>query len=177
MQGEISSTEFKEVERRGLSEEKLRHVNDHLTPLAAIIVIPGLLVAGLPMRAAIIAASLIVMSVVVNYTLMYLARGDKTRFYGSIRVVINYVVNIILSWLLYAVWGPVWLLMLLMSIGVAIYQKRKDSLMAGLAFALMLLVIHWNFGEQSLVAWTEAGVKAAILILVNLYVNGLVKRT
>lgn len=177
MQAEGSSTEYKEIERRGLSEDKLRHVHDHLTPLAAIIVIPGLLVATLPMRSAVVAGALIVLSVVLNYTLMYLARGNKASFFGSIRVVSNYVVNIFLLWLLYAAWSPVWLLLLLMSIGVAIYQNRRDSFLAGLAFALMLLVVHWNFGEQSAMAWTEVGVKAAMVMLLSLYVNGLLRRS
>ena len=176
MQAEGGSTDYQGNERRGLSEINLRHVNDHLTPLAAIIVIPGLLVATLPMRAVVVAGGLIFLSVVVNYTLMYLMRGNRARFIGSIRVTTNYAVNIVLSWLLYAAWGPVWLLLLLMSIGVAIYQSRRDSLIAGLAFSLMLLVVHWNFGEQSVLAWTEAGVKASMVILLNLYVNGLMRR-
>jgi hypothetical protein len=176
MQEEVSTTEYKGIERRGLSEGKLRHVNEHLTPLAAIIVIPGLLVTDLPMSSAVAAGSLIILSVIVNYILMYLAKGSRARFIGSVRVVINYVANIILSWLLYADWSPVWLLLLLMSIGVAVYQPRRDSLLAGLAFAMMLVVVHWNFGEQSLLAWSEVGVKASMLILLSLYVNGLVKR-
>jgi hypothetical protein len=176
MQGNVSSTDFQESERRGLSETKLRHVNDHLTPLAAIIVIPGLLVANLPMRDAIVAGSLIVLSVVVNYTLMYLMGGNRARLIGSIRVTTNYVINIVLLWLLYATWGPVWLLLLLMSIGVAVYLPRRDSLIAALAFALMLVAVHWNFGDHSVMAWTEVGVKASMIILLNLYVNGCLKR-
>jgi hypothetical protein len=89
--------------------------------------------------------------------------------------VVNYVVNILLLWLLYATWSPVWLLLLLMSIGVAVYQNRRDSLLAGLAFAAMLLVVHWNFGAQSVMAWTEVGVKASMVMLLNLYVNGLLR--
>ena len=80
MQAESSSTQFTGVDRRGLSEDKLRHVNDHLTPLAAIIVLPALLVANLPLRSAIMTGALIVLSVILNYTLMYLARGNKARF-------------------------------------------------------------------------------------------------
>jgi hypothetical protein len=176
MQGNVSSTDFQGSERRGLSETKLRHVNDHLTPLAAIIVIPGLLVASVPMPSAIIAGSLIVLSVLVNYTLMYLAGGNRARLIGSVRVATNYVVNIVLLWLLYAAWGPVWLLLLLMSIGVAVYLPRRDSLFAAVAFALMLVAVHWNFAEHSVLAWTEVGVKASMIILLNLYVNGCVRR-
>ena len=55
MQGEDSANQWQGSDRRGMSAAKLRHVNDHLTPLAAIIVIPGLLVAPLPTRAAVVA--------------------------------------------------------------------------------------------------------------------------
>jgi len=159
-----------------LSEKKQRHVHDHLTPLAAIIVVPGLFAANLSQREIILAGSLIVFSVIINYTLMYMAKGEKARFFGSIKVPTNYVVNILLLWLLYAAWPPVWLLLLLTSIGVAIYQPRKDSFLAAIALALMLVVVHWMFGEQTMQAWTQAGVMASMLVLLNMYVNGLVKR-
>ena len=178
MQEEGSSTSGQGSDRRGMSEAKLRHVNDHLTPLAAIIVVPGILASilasTLPTRAAVVAGVLIASSVIINYVSIWVMKYD-VRFIGSIRVSINYIVNIFLSWLLYAAWSPVWLLLLLMSIGVAVYQKRRDSMIAGLAIAIMLLTVHWNYGEQSLLAWTGAGVKAAIIILFNLFVNGLMR--
>ncbi len=77
MQGKGSSTDYQGNEQRGVSEIKLRHVNDYLTPLAAIIVIPGLLVATLPTGAVVVAGGLIVFSVVVNYTSMYLMRWNS----------------------------------------------------------------------------------------------------
>ena len=172
MQDEGSSKQWQGSDRRGMSEEKLRHVNDHLTPLAAIIVIPGLLVAPLPTRAKVVAGVLIAFSVILNYLSIYVMDWN-VRLIGTVRVATNYICNIFLSWLLYAVWGPVWLLLLLMSIGVAVYQDRRDSLIAGSAIALMLLAVHWNYGDHSLLAWTEAGVKASIIILINLFVNGL----
>jgi hypothetical protein len=176
MQEQINTPGYKGYERRGLSEHKQRHVHDHLTPLAAIIVVPGLLVANLPMFDALLAGGLICVSVVMNYLLMYMGKAEKARFYGSVRVTSNYVVNVGLLWLLYAAWPPVWLLLLLMSIGVAIYQPRRGSFRTSIAFALMLVTVHWVFGEHSLAAWTQVGVIASMLILLNLYVNGLVHR-
>ncbi len=172
MQEEGKTTVWQGPDREGMSERKLRHVNDHLTPLAAIIVVAGVLVAPIPTLAAVVAGILIALSVVINYVSIYLMKWNVS-FIGSIRVSVNYIVNIFLSWLLYAAWGPVWLLLLLMSIGVAVYQNRRDSLLAGSAIALMLLTVHWNYGDHSLLAWTEAGVKASIIILINLFVNGL----
>jgi hypothetical protein len=174
MQDEDKTTEWQGPERRGISAMKLRHVNDHLTPLAVIIVVPGLLVAPMPMRARVVAGILIGLSVVINYLLIYLMKLD-IRFIGTVRVSVNYIVNIFLSWLLYAAWGPVWLLLLLMSLGVAVYQTRRDSFLAGSAIALMLLTVHWSYGDLSLLGWAVAGVQASIIVLFNLFVNGLMR--
>ncbi len=174
MQEEGGSAGFQGVDRRGISAKKVRHVNQYLTPLAAVIVVPGILVAGLPTLAAVVAGALIILSVTLNYLSIYLLK-ENARFIGRIRVAINYTVNIFLAWLLYSAWSPVWLLLLLMAIGVAIYQSRRDSFVAGLAIALMLLAVHWNFGEHSLLAWMEVGVKASMIVLISLFMNGLMK--
>ncbi|MEE8349675.1 MAG: hypothetical protein V3R94_08905 [Acidobacteriota bacterium] len=174
MQEEAGSEKFKGVDRRGISAKKVRHVNQYLTPLAAVIVVPGVLVAPLPTLAAVVAGALILLSVTLNYVSIYLLK-ENARFIGRLRVTINYTVNIFLAWLLYSTWPPVWLLLLLMAIGVAVYQSRRDSFVAGVAIALMLIAVHWNFGEHLLLAWMEVGVKASMIILITLFVNGLMK--
>ncbi len=155
-----------------MSAEKLCHVNNHLTPLAVLIVVPGLLVAPLPKLVVISSGILIAYSVFINYLSLYLLKRN-IRLIGSIRVGSNYAVNICLLWLLYLAWPLVWVLFLLMSIGVALYQSRRDSLLAGAAIALMLLAVHWSFGGDSLQDWAIVGVKASIIILLNLFVNSL----
>ena len=155
-----------------MSAEKFRHVNNHLTPLAALIVVPGLFVAPLPKLMVISSGILIAYSVFINYLSMYLLKRNISLI-GSIRVVSNYAVNICLLWLLYSAWPLVWVLFLLMSIGVALYQSRRDSLLGAGAIALMLLAVHWNFGGDSLQDWAIVGVKASIIILLNLFVNSL----
>ena len=156
-----------------MSAKKLCHVNNHLTPLAVLIVVPGLLVAPLPKLVVISSGILIAYSVFINYLSLYLLKRN-IRLIGSIRVGSNYAVNICLSWFLYSAWPLVWVLFLLMSIGVALYQSRRDSLLAGAAIALMLLAVHWSFGGDSLQDWAIVGVKASIIILLNLFVNNLV---
>ena len=155
-----------------MSAEKLRHVNNHLTPLAVLIVVPGLLVAPLPKLVVISSGILIAYSVFINYLSLYLLKRN-IRLIGSIRVGSNYAVNICLLWLLYSAWPLVWVLFLLMSIGVALYQSRRDSLLGAGAIALMLLAVHWSFGGDSLQDWAIVGVKASIIILLNLFVNSL----
>ncbi|MDA2935247.1 hypothetical protein MYX82_13040 [Acidobacteria bacterium AH-259-D05] len=157
-----------------MSAKKFRHVNDHLTPLAALIVVPGLLVAPLPRPAAIVGGILIASSVLINYVSIYLMKSN-VRFIGAIRVGTNYVVNIFMSWLLYVAWPLVWLLLVLMSIGVAVYQSRRDSLVASCAIAFMLLVVHWSLGGELLFDWAVVWIKAFFIITLNLFVNGLLR--
>ena len=161
-------------ERRRLSEQKIRYVNNHLTPLAVVIVVPGLIVTPLPLIAAIVGWVLITYSVLINYLTVYLM-DRNARFIGSLRVGSNYTVNIILLWLLYAEWPVVWVLLLLMSLGIAVYQHRRDSFLASLAFSMMLLVVHWNFGDNSLWGWSLAATEVIIIVLFNLFVNGLLR--
>ncbi|MEE8160447.1 MAG: hypothetical protein V3T61_02295 [Acidobacteriota bacterium] len=161
-------------ERRRLSEQKIRYVNNHLTPLAVVIVVPGLIVTPLPLIAAIVGWVLITYSVLINYLTVYLM-DRNARFIGSLRVGSNYTVNIILLWLLYAEWPVVWVLLLLMSLGIAVYQHRRDSFLASLAFSMMLLVVHWNFGDNSLWGWSLAVTEVTIMVLLNLFVNGLLQ--
>ncbi|MFH1725218.1 MAG: hypothetical protein ABII00_11445 [Elusimicrobiota bacterium] len=157
-----------------LSTEKIRHVNDHLTPLAVLIVVPGLFVAPLSKLVLIPSAVLITYSVIFNYLSLYLMKRDITLASG-LRVGSNYVVNICLLWLLYSVWPLVWVLLVLMSIGVAVYQNRRDSLRTGIAISILLLAVHWAYGGSTLIDWTNACVKACVIVLFNLFVNGLLQ--
>ncbi|MDA2925280.1 hypothetical protein MYX65_11650 [Acidobacteria bacterium AH-259-L09] len=159
-----------------VSTEKLRHVNNHLTPLAVLIVVPGLIVVPLPKLAVVVGGILIAYSVSINYLSIYLVKRD-IRFIATVRVGSNYSVNIFLLWLLYSTWPPVWTLLLLMSIGVAVYQNRRDSFLCSLTLAWVLLVVHWSFGVHSLQAWAIVGVEASIIILFSLFVNGLLEAT
>ena len=162
------------AERRRLSDAKIRYVNNHLTPLAVVIVVPGLIVVPLPLIATIVGWVLITYSVLINYLTVYVIHRDA-RFIGALRVGSNYTVNIILLWLLYAEWPVAWLLLLLMSFGIAVYQQRRDAFQASLALSMMLLVVHWNFGDNSLWGWTLAASEVTIIVLVNLFVNGLLQ--
>ena len=80
-----------------MSPEKLRLVNNHLTPLAAFIVVPGLIVAPLPKLAVALGGILITFSVSLNYLSIRLSKR-KTRLIGTLRVGSNYSVNIFLLW-------------------------------------------------------------------------------
>ena len=138
--------------KKTVSAEKLRLVNHHLTPLAAIIVVPGLIVGPLPQLVVVVGALLIGCTLGINYLSVYLMK-QHVPLIRKLRVGTNYTANIFLLWLLYSTWPPVWMLLLLMSIGLAVYQNRRDSLLANFALVTLLLAVHWVFGGHSLRDW------------------------
>lgn len=151
--------------------ERFRHVNDHLTPLAAVVVVPGLFVAPLSRFHILLGAGLLVYSILMNYLSIFLLRRD-VEMVGKFRVISNYVVNIALVLVLYKVWPTVWLLLLLMSVGPALYQDRRDAMLTGVAVAALFLVVHGLWGTHSAGAWAEAVVKAYAIVAFSLFVSG-----
>jgi hypothetical protein len=155
-----------------MTESRLRHVNDHLTPLAVVVVVPGLFVVSLSKFVAVLCVGLLMYAVIVNHvSVAYFGRGPERV--AKLRVVSNYVVNIAFIWFLYAGWPVVWLLLLLMAIGPASYQRRRDALWTAVAVAAFLLVIHGLRGSSSPAAWVSVGVEACTILILSLFVSGL----
>lgn len=155
-----------------ITAETFRHVNNHLTPLAILVVVPGLLVVRLSGFELLLSVALLAYAILTNYLSVALLRGDVQRL-AKFRVVSNYVVNVALVLLLYRVWSPIWLVLLLMAVGPALYQTRRDATLTGIAVAAVLLVVQGAFGTYSAVAWADAGVKAFAIVMFSLFVSGL----
>jgi hypothetical protein len=157
---------------QSLTPEKFRHVNDHLTPLAVLVVLPGVLLAALSRADVWLSVGLLAYAVLMNYVSVLVPSRNVQRL-AKFRVGSNYVVNVALVWMLYRVWPSVWLLLLLMSVGPALYQSRRDATLTGVAVAVLLLAIHALSGTHSALAWAEAGVKACAIVVFSLFVSGL----
>lgn len=154
--------------------ERVRHVHSHLTPLAILAVAPGLMFTPLPERHRVVGAVLFFYAIMMNYLSMYLIANNRSvENIAKLRVVSNYVTNIGLACILYRTWPMVWLLLLMMSIGPAIYQPRKEAMGSSAAVAMMLLAVHHFFGETGLGPWLEVSAKAGAVVLLGLFVNGL----
>lgn len=154
-----------------LTLERIRRVNDHLTPLGVLVVAPGLMFAPLSAGPRALAMALFLLSLAVNLGSIKFLRRDVDR-YGKARVAGNYVASAGLVCLLYRAWPTVWVLLLLMSLGPATYQSRRDTLKSSAAVAALLCAAQFFYGEPTLAAWMEAGVKAAVIVLSAMFVNG-----
>lgn len=158
-----------------VTAEKFRHVNNHLTPLAILVVVPGLLVARLSRFELLLSAALLAYAILTNYLSVILFRLFRANVeqLAKLRVISNYVVNIALVLVLYRVWPSIWLVLLLMAVGPALYQSRRDATLTGIAVAAVLLVVHGAFGTYTALAWADAGVKACAIVILSLFVSGL----
>ena len=155
-----------------IMQKKIIHVNDHLTPLAILIVVPGLLVAQMPLSVRVCGGILIIWSLTVNYVTANVL-GHHSGALAKFRVGSNYVVNIALLWMLYVPWPIIWTLFLLTAYGLAVYQSRRDALRSAVMIALLLLVVHGAMGVWSIAEWVLVGIKAAIIVISAPFVNGL----
>lgn len=151
--------------------DRMRHVNSHLTPMAVVIVAPALFLAPVSKAVALTGAALLAYSLLLNFLTLSWARhhAERTR---KLRVFSNYAVNIILLWLFYPVWPTMWLLLLLMSVGVA-YQTRRAEIVSGAVFAAMLLAVHLIMGERSLTATVQAATQAALIFAFSLFTGAI----
>ncbi len=162
------------METARITFKKMSHVDNHLTPLAVAVVAPGLFLAPIGRTLTIVGTILLLFSLAVNGTALYYGRQEAGRI-GKFRVVSNFVVNIAFLWILYPVWPPVWILLLLMSAGVGAYQGQGRETVLGAIFAGMLLVVHAVFGDHSVLGWAEALTKAVVVFMFSLYVAGLIR--
>jgi hypothetical protein len=154
--------------------ERVKHVHSHLTPLAILAVAPGLMFTDIPESHRVLGAVLFFYAIMMNYLSMYLITHKKNvDDIAKLRVVSNYVTNIGLACILYQAWPMVWLLLLMMSIGPAIYQPRREAMGSAGAVAMMLLAVHYFFGEPGLGPWLEALARGGAIVLLGLFVNGL----
>jgi len=89
---------------------------------------------------------------------------------GKIRVAVNYTVSIFLVCLLYKQWPMAWILLLLMALGLAVYQKRKSLSLTAAAISLLLVATHRVFGEGFFYDWARVGVEACTIFILSLFV-------
>jgi len=153
-----------------------RHVNLYLTPLAIVIIASGLIVADLPFGTRVAGWSLLVYSVAANLVSVRFL-DDNPQLIGSLRVVNNYVVNLVLLVLLYRSWPHVWLLVLLMSLASAVYGRNAESIAASAALVMTLLAAEWGLGDHSPRSWATVSVWCVSILAITRFVHGVSRRT
>jgi hypothetical protein len=157
-----------------ISIERVHHVHNHLTPLAVILIVPGLFVAELSRQHVAFVAGLLCLSLLINsWSAMRAGRSAKSHAIGKARVISNYAINILLLWLLYKPWPSVWLLLLLTASGAAVYQQRWRARNSALGCSALLATVHAVYGAPGVQGWVETVVRIGVIIAFTLFINGI----
>lgn len=99
--------------------------------------------------------------------------GSRLPYLGIIRVWVNLIINTILVYMLGSSWSPVWLLLALTPLAMAIYSTRARTLAWGIGVSLILLAIHATRGLNSPLDWAPQVAHAVFIIVISLLVSDL----
>lgn len=150
-------------------------VNRYATPLAVLLVSLGIIFSSprSPLRE--IAVGLLFFSVVFNFlTVKLIGRGGLPGLLET-RLAVNLGVNIVLVYILGEGWAPIWLLLPLTPMAVAVYGSQRATLAASFAVSAVLLIIRAAHGPVTPVDWGQTAAYGAFTILMSLLVNELAR--
>jgi hypothetical protein len=148
-------------------------VNRYATPLAILLVSMGIVLSSPPSPLREIAVGLLLFSVAFNLlTIRFIRSGNIPGLLGT-RLTINLAVNVVLVYVLGRDWAPIWLLLPLTPMAMALYDSRRATLGASLAVSAALLIIQAARGPSAPVEWGQVVAYSAFTILISLLLNEL----
>lgn len=152
-------------------------VNRYFTPFALFLVVTVAFIGSCDRTIIVVAGLLVFISVELNFFTAHMIskNPEKAKVIGHIRVVSNFLVNVIIVYLLINIWKPIWLLFALTPIASAVYYDRKKCLGVALVSAGTLLVIYFIRGLTGLYGWGEAVTYAVFIVLISMFINALCK--
>ena len=160
-----------------LQTEFIRLVNRFFTPFALVMVVAAMELGYAEPRVYRTALGLAIFLAVFNEASVWLARRrtDWTFHIGYTRLVVNFVMNITLVYMLGTFWGPMWLLFVLTPVATALYADWKKTLITAFISSGALLGIYGSRGLEGAVGWGQASLHAAFIVFISLFVNSIAR--
>ncbi len=160
-----------------LQAEFIRLVDRFFTPFAATLVLAAMVLGYAEASTKRVALGLLIVQVIFNEVSVYLARrnAEWTRRIGTIRLVSNFLANIVLVYLLGTFWGPMWLLFVLTPVATALHADWRKTVITAVVSAGALLGIYAARGLEGSVGWGQASLHAAFIVFISLFVNSIAR--
>lgn len=153
-------------------------LNLYFTPFAAVLVVAALYFAEPDKTTRNLAFATLAVSLVVNH---WFSRNTY-RFVGwtgrlkAIQVWLTFLWSVLLFYLLFPYWAPMWLLLTMPPVTAALYETRLKTLATGLVSGLTVLAVYylrWRGVPASPQLWGQAVVHAAFIPVLGLFVHAL----
>ena len=147
-------------------------VHRYFTPFALTLVTVALLVSRPAGVYALVSYAVLIFAAVFNVWSERHARIPGRLFtIREARMGVNLAVNSFLVFLLLPFWRPVWLLYVLTPVATGVYESRTKTLQMSAALGALLLIAYSVDGLTSPSELAEAGVHAAFILFLSLFVN------
>lgn len=153
-------------------------LNLYFTPFAAALVMAALYFAEPDKTTRNLAFATLAASLLVNH---WFSRNTY-RFVGwtgrlkTIQVWLTFLWSVLLFYLLFPYWAPMWLLLTMPPVTAALYQTRLQTLATGMVSGLTVLGVYylrWRGLPASPQLWGQAVVHAAFIPVLGLFVHAL----
>jgi hypothetical protein len=157
-------------------KETLALVGRYATPLAALLVVTGLVLS--PMEPGARKTGFFLMGFSLLFNLFFVPLSGRLSeqaraLLAKSRATLNLWINVVLVLLLQRVWPPIWLLLTLSSVGTAIYGTRQRTLITAVFLSAILAGINVTLRLNTPIDWGLVLSKAAFIIFASLMINDL----
>lgn len=153
-------------------------LNLYFTPFAAVLVVVAIYFSEPDSATKSSALGILVVSLLVNH---WFAKNTY-RFVGwagrlkLIQVWLTFLWSLLLFYLLFPYWAPMWLLLAMPAVTAALYQDKPQTLMTGLAAGgtvLLVYYLRWRGSDIPAQLWAQAAVHAGFIPVLGLFVHAL----
>jgi PAS domain S-box-containing protein len=160
-----------------LQAQFIRLIDRFFTPFATLLVLGAAGIGFAEPWAKKVSVALVLTLFIFNEVSVALARkhNEWAKKIGYTRIVTNFLANIVLVYMLGTFWGPMWLLFVLTPVATATYADWQQTTITAVISAAALLGIYASRGLEGAVGWGQAGVHAAFIVFISLFVNSVAR--
>ncbi|MFC1522619.1 PAS domain-containing protein [Elusimicrobiota bacterium] len=143
------------------------------TPFAIIMVASALYFGYAENWEKMLSVGLLILVTIYNIITVYISKRQEqgVSLINKLHTPVNFIATATLIYLLGSFWGPMWLLLVLTPIAVALYGSKKLVLMASVVSAGLLLGIYAVRELSGPVGWGMASIHALFIIFIAMFVN------
>ncbi len=153
-------------------------LNLYFTPFATSLVLLAIYFSEPDKTTKYSAFAILVVSLIVNHWFS----KNTYRFIGwtnrlkQIQVCLTFLWSLMLFYLLFPYWAPMWLLLVMPAVTAALYQDKLQTFITGLISAATVLGVYylrWRGNEIPAQLWAQAAVHAAFIPVLAMFVHAL----